>query len=123
MTLAVLMLAMAFPLPGAPQRRPDFSGTWAHAASFVTGASRGGESDEPRPTPVHTSSGAGFNCGQACTIAQKGQRLTVDNAQLADYKGKALLVVNVASQCGNTPTTRRTGTRNGCGSGAPTAYV
>src|SRR5205085_7009542 len=31
------------------------------------------------------------------------QKLTGEPANLADYKGKALLIVNVASQCGLTP--------------------
>src|SRR5687768_6090995 len=81
-------MLMILPLLAPAQRRPDFSGAWVLESGFVSGASRGGEGSEPRPTKVHTSSGAAFNCGEECQITQRGATLTVGRAQLADYKGK-----------------------------------
>jgi len=73
----------------APQRRPDFSGQWVLVEALVTGATRGSEeSSAPRHTSSNTISGAAFNCGRECTIAQKGLALTIQNAELADYPGK-----------------------------------
>jgi hypothetical protein len=40
------------------------------------------------PTTSTTISGAPVNCGTACTITQKGDTLTIADAQLADYPGK-----------------------------------
>ncbi len=45
-------------------------------------------SEGPRRTSSTTVSGAAFNCGTGCTLIQKGQTLTIENAQLADYPGK-----------------------------------
>ena len=85
---ASLTTLTLFALPQA-QRRPDFSGHWVLAEALVTGATRGStEAIGPRPTTVNTISGAAFNCGRECTIAHKEQTLTIENAQLAEYKGK-----------------------------------
>jgi hypothetical protein len=71
------------------QRRPDLSGQWELVEALVTGATRdGAASDQPRRTTSTTISGAPFNCGRGCTIVQKGQALTVENAQLADIPGR-----------------------------------
>ena len=71
------------------QRRPDLSGQWELVEALVTGATRDGvASDQPRRTTSTTISGAPFNCGRGCTIVQKGQTLTIENAQLAGDPGK-----------------------------------
>jgi hypothetical protein len=73
----------------ARQRRPDFSGQWVLVEALVTGSTRGSEETSgPRHTSSNTISGAAFNCGRECTIAQKGLTLTIQNAELADYPGK-----------------------------------
>jgi hypothetical protein len=50
--------------------------------------SKGAADKRGRPTSSTTISGAPFNCGLGCTITQKGQTLTIENAQLADFPGK-----------------------------------
>jgi hypothetical protein len=74
---------------GIAQRKPDFSGQWELTEALVTGTTRDGTtSDKPRRTTSTTISGAPFNCGRGCTISQKGQTLTVDQAQLGGDSGK-----------------------------------
>lgn len=71
------------------QRLPNLSGHWELVEALATGPGRDGTvSDKPRPTTSTTISGAPFNCGRGCTIVQKGQTLTIDNAQLADIPGR-----------------------------------
>jgi hypothetical protein len=71
------------------QRRPDFSGRWVLVEALVSGSTRGSEETSgPRHTSSNTISGAAFNCGRECTIAQKGLTLTIQNAELAGYPGK-----------------------------------
>lgn len=91
----VIALATVFalgPISGAAQRRPDFSGTWVLVEALAGGPGRrtpdGPASEGPRRTSSTTVSGAPFNCGRGCTISQKGQTLTIEHAQLADYPGK-----------------------------------
>ena len=72
------------PISGLAQRQPNLSGHWELVEALATGPGRDGTaSDKPRPTTSTTISGAPFNCGRGCTIVQKGQTLTIDNAQLA----------------------------------------
>jgi len=86
MVLGGLVLLQA---AGLAQRQPNFSGEWELVEALVTGATRdGAASDQPRRTTSTTISGAPFNCGRGCTITQKGQTLTIDNAQLADIPGR-----------------------------------
>jgi len=74
---------------GEAQRRPDLSGQWELVEALVTGPGRDGTvSEKPRRTTSTTISGAPFNCGRGCTITQKGQTLTIENAQLAGDPGK-----------------------------------
>jgi hypothetical protein len=72
-------------------QKPDFSGDWVLVESLATGSTRtsaGGGGGSGVRSSSNTISGAAFNCGRACTITQKGQTLTISNAQLADYAGK-----------------------------------
>ena len=86
---ALISASLVAPLAAQTPRPPNFSGNWVWVESRVSGAGRSGETPAGGArTPVHTSSGAAFNCGRECTIAHKGATLTIDNAQLADYKGK-----------------------------------
>ena len=89
-TIVALAISTSLAAPlSAQTRRPDFSGKWVWVESRVSGGGRSGEAPaDGTRSSVHTSSGAAFNCGRECTIAQKGATLTIDNAQLADYKGK-----------------------------------
>jgi hypothetical protein len=102
------------------EHQPDFSGTWTLVEALVTGATRGSsEAPEPRRTSVNTISGAAFNCGRQCTIAQKGQTLTIENAQLAKDKtqptpsltlrldGKQAMVVDTFSPARTIPATAK----------------
>lgn len=77
---------------GMTQHQPDFSGTWVLVDARVAGATRASsgtaEAGGGVPTTVDTISGAAFNCGRECTITHKGQTLTIDNAQLADFVGR-----------------------------------
>jgi hypothetical protein len=85
----VVGVLVVLPMSGEAQRRPDFSGQWELVEALVSGPGRdGAASDGPRRTTSTTIGGAVFNCGRACTITQKGQTLTIGNAQLADYPGK-----------------------------------
>lgn len=72
-----------------PQQRPDFSGRWTLVES-LTNSARGGSdaSGGLVKTTVDTIGGAAFNCGSECVLTLKGTALTVDQAQLADYKDK-----------------------------------
>jgi hypothetical protein len=73
----------------ARERRPDLSGRWILVEALVSGSTRGSEeTSAPRRTSSNTISGAAFNCGRECTIAQKGPTLTIQDAELADYPGK-----------------------------------
>lgn len=86
---ALISASLVVPLMAQTRRPPDFSGNWVWVESRVSGAGRSGETPaDGTRSSVHTSSGAAFNCGRECTIMQKGTTLTIDNAQLADYKGK-----------------------------------
>ena len=76
---------------GSAQSRPNLSGAWVLVEALMSGGGRNapeGGSAGPRRTSSTTTSGAVFNCGTECTITQKGQTLTIENAQLADYPGK-----------------------------------
>jgi hypothetical protein len=79
-----MAVTLALPIAQAEaQRRPDLSGPWELVEALATGPGRDGTaSDKPRRTTSTTISGAPFNCGRGCTIAQKGQTLTIENAQL-----------------------------------------
>jgi hypothetical protein len=91
--LAILGIvsALLVPASGAAQRQPNFSGHWMLVEALSTGATRA-SSGTPAPGGVPTRSntigGAAVNCGRECTIVHKGQMLTIDNAQLADFAGK-----------------------------------
>ena len=86
---ALISASLVASLAAQAPRTPNFSGTWVWVESRLNSAGRSGETPAGGArSPVHTSSGAAFNCGRECTIAQKGATLTIDNAQLADYKGK-----------------------------------
>lgn len=92
-TVTALVTALVLgPISGAAQRRPDFSGVWVLVEALAGGPGRsapdGASSEGPRRTSSTTISGAPFNCGRECTISQKGQTLTIEDAQLADYPGK-----------------------------------
>jgi len=60
----------------------------ATRGSLGTPEASGGVPTKGVPTKNDTISGAAFNCGRECTITHKGQTLTIDNAQLADYPGR-----------------------------------
>lgn len=86
--VAGLLLA---PTTGRAQRPPDLSGNWVLTEALMSGAGRDGSgaaAEGPRRTSTTTISGAALNCGTGCTIRQKGQTLTIDDAQLADFPGK-----------------------------------
>ena len=86
---ALVSASLVMPLAAPTPRTPNFSGTWVWVESRLSGAGRSGETPAGGSrSPVHTSSGAAFNCGRECTLAHKGATLTIDDAQLADYKGK-----------------------------------
>jgi hypothetical protein len=77
------------PTQAEAQRRPDLTGQWELVEALATGPGRDGTvSEKPRPTTSTTISGAPFNCGRGCTIVQKGQTLTIANAELADIPGR-----------------------------------
>jgi hypothetical protein len=89
MVCATVCIMALVTVQGEAQRRPDLAGQWELVEALVTGATRdGAASDQPRRTTSTTISGAPFNCGRGCTITQKGQTLTIDNAQLADIPGR-----------------------------------
>jgi hypothetical protein len=85
---SLVVVAVFVPLSGAAQRRPDLSGHWVLVTATIAAARTRGRPGTPQasgevPTTSNTVSGAAFNCGSECTIVQKGQMLTIDNAQLA----------------------------------------
>jgi len=90
--VSLVVVSVLLPRPEASQRQPDFSGHWVLAEALVSGATRGSSGTRAAsggvPTTTNTISGAPFNCGRACTITHKGQALTIDHAQLADYVGR-----------------------------------
>ena len=89
-SLVVASLFLA-PIAASAQSKPNLSGTWVLVEALMSGAGRNapeGGAEGPRRTSSTTTSGAAFNCGTECTISQKGQTLTIENAQLADYPGK-----------------------------------
>jgi hypothetical protein len=98
-TAGVLALLTAQP---EAQRQPNLSGHWELVEALVTGPGRDGTaSDKPRPTTSTTISGAAFNCGRACTIAHKGQTLTIANARLADSVEAPDVVLRLDGQQAN----------------------
>jgi hypothetical protein len=90
--MALLGASLLIPAGATAQRHPDFSGTWVLVEALAGGLGRdaaGNRSpDGPRRTTSTTISGAPFNCGRGCTITQRGQMLTIEHAELAEYPGK-----------------------------------
>jgi hypothetical protein len=87
--LGMVVGLVLLPISGLAQRQPNLSGHWELVEALATGPGRDGTvSEKPRPTTSTTISGAPFNCGRGCTITQKGQTLTIENAQLADIPGR-----------------------------------
>ena len=87
------VLAMV-PLSSAAQRPPNFTGDWVLVSATTSGTGGRGEAGTSKPsgerrTTSNTASGAAFNCGRECTIAHKGQTLTIDNALLAENPAAA----------------------------------
>jgi len=76
------------PMSIVAQGPPDFSGEWVLASATTSGSGGRGEAGTSkttgeRPTSSNVASGAAFNCGRQCSIAHKGQTLTIDKALLA----------------------------------------
>jgi hypothetical protein len=88
--LHVIVVGVLLPTLLETQPRPNFAGEWELVEALASGSSRnssGGVSEGPRRTTSTTISGAAFNCGRGCTIAHKGQTLTIEHAQLAVDQG------------------------------------
>lgn len=80
---ALVIALLLAPIPAGAQLATDFSGTWelvSAAAPGARGAGRGGNGSNSISS--NTMSGAPFNCGRRCTIAQRGAMLVVDQAYL-----------------------------------------
>ena len=87
--VSLVAASVLVPAVTSAQRKPDFSGEWVLVESLATGSTRASSgAGSGRRSTSNTISGAAFNCGRECTITQKGQTLTISNAQLADYAGK-----------------------------------
>ena len=92
--IGVVSAAAVVSTTAEAQRRPDFTGEWVLVEALAAGPGRvssgsgSGAPAEARPTTSTTISGAPFNCGRGCTIAHKGEALTIARAELADDPGR-----------------------------------
>jgi hypothetical protein len=81
--------------PGlSAQRPPDLSGTWVYAGAEASATRNGGGKGPARIIEV---SGAAFNCGIECTIAQEGQTLTISRTPGEDGAKRPPAVLQIAT--------------------------